>query len=140
MFVNEPWIIDQSFFCETKDDLTREPDKEEDNIRIYVPVDLNERAILRRLDYIIARNVEANEKNEPDFSYDVNRLLYQVEIYDLIWRERHASAEYEKHSAEAKRLVAKFVETLEAIPDGCAEMFPFALIEGLREEYRADTL
>lgn len=31
----------------------RDPDEKEDNIRIYVPMDLNKEAILRRLDNII---------------------------------------------------------------------------------------
>ena len=113
----------------------RKPDEEVDNVRIYVPIDLNEKAILRRLDYIIARYGEANEKNEADFRYDVNTLLSQVEIYDQIWCSRHKPAGEQKHSAEAKKLVAKFVDMLETIPDGCAERFPFELIEGLREEY-----
>ena len=39
------------------------------------------------------------------------------------------------HSAEATELVRKFVEALESIPDGCAEMFPFQLIEDLKDEY-----
>ena len=85
VFVNEPWVFDQSIYCETIDDHIREPDEEADNVRIYVPIDLNEKAILRRLDYIITRYGEANEKNESDFKYDVNTLLSQVEIYDQIW-------------------------------------------------------
>lgn len=41
----------------------------------------------------------------------------------------------EEHSAEAKRLIERFVKELEEIPDGCAETFPFDMIDELREEY-----
>lgn len=39
------------------------------------------------------------------------------------------------HSKEVIALVEEFVERLEEIPDGCAEMFPFETIDTLREEY-----
>ena len=77
---------------------------------------------------------EANEKNEIDFSFDVNMLLSQVEIYDQIWYVRHMS-EGRKHSAEAIDLVRTIIERLKEIPDGCAEIFPFELIDELKEEY-----
>lgn len=137
MFINEPWMIDGSIVCEMKKDQKREPDQEKDNIRIYVPIDLNEKAILRRLDHIIARYGEANEQNEFDFSRDVYALLSHIEIYDQIWYVRHMPKTGD-HSAEATELVRKFVEALESIPDGCAEMFPFQLIEDLKGEYDLD--
>ena len=99
-----------------------------------MPLDINRRAILRRLDRIITRYGEANEKNEIDFSFDVNRLLSQVEIYDQIWYVRHMP-EDGAHSAEAVALVREFIEKLEEIPDGCAEIFPFELIEELKKEF-----
>ena len=40
-----------------------------------------------------------------------------------------------KHSAEAIDLVEAFIQRLEEIPDGCAELFPFETIDELREEY-----
>ena len=137
MFINEPWMIDESIVCEMKKDQKREPDQEKDNIRIYVPIDLNEKAILRRLNHIISRYGEANEQNEFDFSRDVYALLSHIEIYDQIWYVRHMP-KTEDHSAEATELVRKFVEALEAIPDGCAEMFPFQLIEDLKGAYDLD--
>jgi hypothetical protein len=38
-------------------------------------------------------------------------------------------------SKEAIELVEEFIERLEEIPDGGAELFPFELIEKLREQY-----
>ena len=40
-----------------------------------------------------------------------------------------------EHSREAADLVREFIARLEEIPDGCAEIFPFELIDTLREEY-----
>ena len=40
-----------------------------------------------------------------------------------------------QHSREAIDLVEEFADKLEEIPDGGAELFPFELIEELREEY-----
>jgi hypothetical protein len=39
---------------------------------------------------------------------------------------------------EAKELVREFVAMLEEIPDGCAERFPFELIDELKEEFLDD--
>lgn len=41
----------------------------------------------------------------------------------------------DSHSAEAKKLIERFVKELEEIPDDCAETFPFEMIEELRKEY-----
>lgn len=136
LYVNEPWLIDLSILEQAQliTNLRREPDQKDDNIRIYVPLDLNKDAILRRLNSIIYRYGEANEENEMDFSQDFRMLISQIEIYDQIWYGRHMPDEGE-HSAEAQGLVQEFIEKLEEIPDGCAEAFPFEMIDELREEY-----
>lgn len=70
--INEPWLIDKSLLEYPP---RREPDDKEDNVRIYVPMDLNRVAILRRLDRVIARYGEATEEK----------------IYDQVWFVRHMS-------------------------------------------------
>ena len=42
------------------------------------------------------------------------------------------------HSRKAIQLVREFIGILEQIPDGCAELFPFELIDELKEEYLTD--
>ena len=130
-FINEPWLVDESledYFMQ------KEPENQPDNIRIYVPVDLNREAILRRLNWIIYRNGGASERNEMEYSLEVSRLILQIEIYDQIWRVCHYSTD-RKHSVEAVELVQAFVERLKEIPDECAELFPFETIEELEKEY-----
>lgn len=69
---------------------------ENDNRRIYIPIDLNQKMILRRLGEIIRWYESANEHNELDF-FDVRRLFYQAGIYGRILFLRHMS-ENKKHS------------------------------------------
>ena len=140
LYINEPDLADASinyFGC-----LNQEEESQADHIRVYVPLDLSADAILRRLRFLVCRYEEANEQNEFDFSVDVGRLVSQIDIYDQVWfiREGRTRAisddsESEKHSSKAVELVRRFVTELEEIPDGCAELFPFELIDELRREY-----
>ncbi len=93
LFVNEPWLIDDSNYELSWGN--REPENTEDNVRVYIPLDINKQAILRRLDRIIARHGEANEGNESDFSFAVMMPISQMDIYDQIWYVRHMPAEGE---------------------------------------------
>ncbi len=131
LYVNEPWLIDKTLL-EYPIHLT--PEEEDDNIRVYVPLDINKEAILRRLDSVIAHYGETNESNELDFRIDVGMILSQVEIYDQVWFMRNMPGEG-KHSKEAISLIKEIIARLEAIPDGCAERFPFEDIEELKREY-----
>lgn len=91
----------------------------------------------RRLDNIIGLYGEAREDNEIEFSIDVGMIISQLEIYDQIWFVRHMPKKGE-HSREAKELVTEIIARLEDIPDGCAECFPFELIDELKQEYLTD--
>jgi len=82
MYINEPWLIDSTCLGVINTEENRESDNEDDNIRIYVPIDLNYKAILRRLSAVVAEYGEANEENEWNFSLEVDRLISQIEIYD----------------------------------------------------------
>ena len=134
LYINEPELIDLSIGEISKKKRNNLPENQPDNIRIYVPLDLNREAILRRLDWVIARYHEASEKNESDFSADVEKLIEQIEIYDQVWFVRHMPKSGE-HSVEAQELVLAFIAKLEQIPDGCAELFPFSTIDELKHEY-----
>lgn len=131
LFVNEPWLIDKQLL---EYPIHVEPEEYDDNVRVYIPMDLNKNAILRRLDGVIANYGEANEENEFNFSVDVREIISQIEIYDQVWYTRHMPDEG-KHSKEAIALVKEFVARLEQIPDGCAECFPFDEIEELKREW-----
>ena len=139
-FINEPWLIDDYMFQYG----TREekPDPAADNVRVYIPLDLNRVAILRRFDLICSRYGDVSWKNESDFSSDVDQLLAQIEIYDQIWSARHPSIKENHvvgHSPEGKALVEEVVRKLQLIGDnGCGDTFPYETIEELNKEYLED--
>jgi hypothetical protein len=135
LFVNEPQLSDRTVLDYFAADDIGVPETEEDNVRIYVPIDLNAKAILRRLYAIIARYGEATEDNESNFWQEVDMLLSQVEIYDQIQSAREGTVGDERHSKKTVALMKEFVRMLEEIPDGCSEIFPFSLIDDLKEEY-----
>ncbi len=110
MFINEPWLIDKTLLESCEEEY---PDKEKDNIRVYVPLDRNHSAILRRLEAVIDRYGEANEENEMDFSIDVEGILSQVEIYDQIW--------YVREYQETMRHSQTILRRLEAVIDRYGE-------------------
>ena len=86
-YINEPWLIDASLFWEKE--FPYGPEEANDNFRVYIPLDLNKEAILRRLDHIILKYGKVNWKNEFNFSVDVERLVSQLEIYDEFWYIRN---------------------------------------------------
>lgn len=133
IYIHEPELLDGSLL-EVDVSQAEEP---EDNVRVFVPLDISCEAVLRRLDWIIHRYGEATEKNELNFARDVGMILSQAEIYDQVWLARHGTAG-ERHSAEGTRLILRVVDKLEQIPDGCAEQFPFELVNQLRLEYNCE--
>lgn len=132
LFVNEPWLIDASMFkyWEWK----REPDAEEDNVRVYLPLDLNREAILRRLKTIIDHYEWSTEENEFDFSADVDMLIEQIRIYDQFWCQQTKVGDG-KHSDKTTSLVIEVIKRLDSIPDGCAELFPWRTIDKMKKEF-----
>ena len=131
MYINEPFLIDQSLMCDlpiSQDGL------QEDNIRVYIPLDINREAVLRRINMIIEKYGEANEQNEMAFQADIEAIIAHIEIYDQIWYVRKMPSKG-KHSLEAIKLVNEVILLLKEIPDGCAEIFPFETIDALEREY-----
>lgn len=132
LYINEPWLIDESLFVS---EFRTEDMAEQDNVRIYAPLDISKAAILRRLDFIVAQCGMVTEANEFSVASAVDMLVSQIEIYDKIWYVRNIPKDRSKHSGEAVELVKEFVARLESIPDGGAELFPFQLIEDLKVEF-----
>ena len=127
LYVNEPWIVDGSLL----EGVTGEVNVPDDNIRVYVPLDISKDVILLRLKIVIAKYGEANESNELDFLREVRQLVYQIELYDQVWKARNSIDRMDK----VVDLVEEFVAILKQIPDDCAEHFPLALIEELKTDY-----
>lgn len=61
MYINEPWLIDRRWKYESSS-RSIDPDDRPDNIRVYVPLDINREAIIERLRSIIVNMGAASEK------------------------------------------------------------------------------
>ena len=134
-YVNEPELVDKTLYeyCET-DEAMRNIDKTEDNIRVFVPLDINKGAIIRRISSVIQLYSEATEENEMSFASGIQSVISQLEIYDQIWFVREYSGKG-KHSRKAVVLAENIIKKLEDIPVIDAELFPTDIIEELTEEY-----
>jgi len=143
LYINEPWLLDPSLLdsCEDKEAMERlkQPDASVDNVRIYLPMDLNAKAIIRRLDVVISFFGVATEKNEIDYGEAVEQIIWQLEVYDRVHYLRKIPSGNQKHSAEGLALVKSIIGRLENIPDGGAELFPFQMIGELRQDYLKET-
>ena len=135
LYLDEEWLIDP-YFNDALDELFK-PKVQDDLVKVLIPLNLSQYTILRRLDNIIDDFGAASEDNEYDYSSAVDRIVYQLEVYDEIWRDR-LSLEEGKHSEYAIKLAKKIIDKLEDIPDHCAECFPFETIENLTDEYLSD--
>ena len=61
----------------------------DDNVRIYVPPDLNADQILHRLRGIYRVMESPDDMNESDFWVETNKIVAQLEIYDQVWVARN---------------------------------------------------
>ena len=93
MFINESWLIDESIYFESAKQMMsmREPEDEEDNRRVYIPLDLNKAAFLRRLDYVLEKYPDITWRNESNVYAEVRGILSQIEIYDQLWFVREGN-------------------------------------------------
>ena len=112
----------------------------DDNVRIYVPIDINADAIMRRLHLLFVTMDYPTEYNESAYSFAVRRIISQLEIYDQVCVTRNFENSVQKelggvrHSREGIELARRIADYLEE-NDGTAELFPWDEIEKLRKEF-----
>lgn len=112
----------------------------DDNVRIYVPMDLNADKIMWRLYRIYMALDDPDYHNETEFSTAVGIIVAQLEIYDQVWVARDAAHTVQKseggvyHSQKGIELAKKIIEYLEE-NEGCAECFPYEIIDKLKDEF-----
>lgn len=111
-----------------------------DNVRIYVPMDLNADMIMRELYSLFGSHGYPTESNESVYSSAVRKIISQLEIYDQVWSARNVGETVQKvdggvrHSWQGIELAGKIVKYLED-NDGSAECFPYDEIEELKNEF-----
>ena len=148
LYINELSLAENVPY-ETKRDMERavtgESEKEggilpNDNVRIYVPIDLNADIIMWQLYSLFGSHGYPTESNESVYSSAVRKIISQLEIYDQVWSARNVGETVQKvdggvrHSRKGIELAGKIVKYLED-NDGSAECFPYDEIEELKNEF-----
>lgn len=112
----------------------------DDNVRIYVPMDLNADNIMRQLQSLYNKLGYPDDENESDYSIGVGRLISQLEIYDQVRVVRDLANATRKvnggelHSQQGIALARKMVEFMEQHV-GNAECFPYDEIGELKAAF-----
>ena len=112
----------------------------DDNMRIYVPMDLNADIIMRQLYSLHSTLGCSTERNESAYCSGVGKVISQLEIYDRVWAARNLEDTVQKedggvrHSNQGIELAKQIVKYLEDI-EGTAECFPYDEIQELREAF-----
>lgn len=148
LYVNEMSLAGKALY-ETKQDMDKAltgrtksnggilPD---DNVRIYVPMDLNADIIMWRLYSLHSTLGYSTEKNEFAYCSGDGKVISQLEIYDQVWAARNLEDTVQKedggvrHSNQGIELAKQIVKYLEDI-EGTAERFPYDVIQELREVF-----
>lgn len=110
----------------------------DDNVCVYVPLDLNAAQILNRLQQIYQIMESPDDTNELEFSYQVGKIISQLEIYDQVWAARDLGNAVRigehLHSKNGIELAGKIVSVL-LEDEGCAERFPYDVVDKLKMEF-----
>ena len=147
LYINDLTIADTAPYYETTKQyekaLTGETQAKggilpDDNVRIYVPLDLNADQILHRLREIYRVMESPDDMNESDFWVETNKIVAQLEIYDQVWVARDLGnavkvAEH-LHSKNGIELAGKIINIL-LEDEGCAESFPYDVVDELKVEF-----
>lgn len=130
LYVNEPELVDKTIV----DTRLQDDTKHLDNVRIYVPLDINRETILRRIRNVYDWYGSPSWKNESEYLSEISGIISQLEIYDQVWFARQGDFG-NGHSKNATMLADEILKVLEE-DEGCAEMFPYETIEHLKNEYK----
>lgn len=112
----------------------------DDNVRIYVPMDLNADGIMRQLYALYGALGEPTESNESVYYSGVRKIITQLEIYDQVWVARKVEESVQKenggvrHSRKGIELAGEIINYLEE-NEGASECFPYDEVEELRDAF-----
>lgn len=95
----------------------------DDNVRVYVPMDINADSILGELSFIHSMLGPATERNEYSYQFFVSKVLSKLSIY----------CEYQGID-KTRELVKEIISCLWSM-EGLCEEFPYTEIRELEEKY-----
>ena len=147
LYINDLAIADTAFYYETEkqhqEALTGKTCAQggilpDDNVRIYIPLDLNSDKILCRLQQIYRTLGSPDDRNEMNFWHEVRKIVEQLEIYDQVWTARDlgnsVKVKDHLHSKRGIELADSIIDILSE-NEGCAERFPYDIINELKAEF-----
>lgn len=110
------------------------------NVFDDVPMDLNMNEIMFRVYRLYSVLGYPTERNESEFSTKMGQIVSQLEIYDQVWAVRDMEHAIQKdhptvrHSQQGTALARKLIDYMET-HDGCAECYPYDIIEELKSTF-----
>jgi CMP-2-keto-3-deoxyoctulosonic acid synthetase len=110
------------------------------NVFDDVPMDLNMNEIMFRVYRLYSVLGYPTERNESEFSTKMGQIVSQLEIYDQAWTVRDMEHAIQKghptvrHSKQGTALARKLIDYIET-HDGCAECYPYDIIEELKSTF-----
>lgn len=115
----------------------------QDNVRVYVPLDLNKDLLLYEVRTLYRSLGSPNEANESSFASAVDQIISKLEIYDQVWivrnvghavRMKNGDAPDILHSNQAIEAAREMIRVFEQ-NEGTAECFPYDVVNALKQEY-----
>lgn len=147
LYINDLTIADTASYYETRKQYQKALTGElranggilpDDNVRIYVPLNLNANQILHRLHQIYRVMGSPDDMNEFDFCVETRKIIAQLEIYDQVWVARDLKNAVKIndniHSPKGIQLAREIISILME-DEGCAECFPYDIIAELKTEF-----
>lgn len=132
LYINEVHLADVTAFDDHLERV-KSDGRQADNIRVYIPLDINAEAIMRRIYDICYRYGAVEERNESSVAVEVGQVISQLEIYNQVWHMRGDDAG-NGHSQKATDIVKEIIQYL-MDNEGYAEQYPYDVVEELCEEY-----
>ncbi len=108
----------------------------EDNVRIYLPVDINAENIIRKLNRLYDQLGDVSEDNEWNYSIEVRKLIKFLTLYDSLLLEKKEIETIQTDGAVHAKLAfdtAKKMVKIMMRNQGCAELFPYEECEELAD-------
>lgn len=108
----------------------------DDNVRIYLPKDINSKSILADLNHLYIQFGDVGENNEFEYSIEVRKLIRFLEIYDSILLENQkietVQTDGKVHTKLARETAQEMVKIMME-NQGWAELFPYEECEQLAD-------
>lgn len=114
----------------------------EDNVRIYVPMDVNQELILIKLESLFDELGELTWRNKMDYSIAVSKLIRLLELYDQSLIEQGNYPVVQTGETIHSKLAIETAEKMCRIlirNEGTGDMFPYEEIAELSKTYGFET-